>query len=125
MEIVLGAEAAEFANCKIVSIINLLPGQTAAAFRLRAADMRVTAVDLTDGIRVDRATQKGSIYDVISVVTKAPSAYAVRILSRIQKHYPENMTKCHKLRINGKGIERQNTLCGSAFGDRGISGTRV
>lgn len=31
----------------------------------------ITAVNLTDGIRVDQATQKGSIYDVISVVTKA------------------------------------------------------
>ncbi len=67
--------------------------------------MSITAVNLTDGIRVDRATQKGSIYDVISVVTKATSAYAVRILSRIQKQYPESMTKCHKLRINGKGRE--------------------
>ncbi len=67
--------------------------------------MSITAVNLTDGIRVDLATQKGSIYDVISVVTKATSVYAVRILSRIQKQYPENMTKCHKLRINGKGRE--------------------
>ena len=31
--------------------------------------MSITAVNLTDGIRVDQATQKGSIYDVISVVT--------------------------------------------------------
>ena len=67
--------------------------------------MSITAVNLTDGIRIDQATQKGSIYDVISVVTKATSAYAVRILSRIQKQYPENVTKCHKLRINGKGRE--------------------
>ena len=67
--------------------------------------MSIIAANLTDGIRVDRATQKGSIYDVISVVTKATSAYAVRILSRIQYHYPENMTKCHKLKINGKGRE--------------------
>ena len=67
--------------------------------------MSITAVNLTDGIRIDQATQKGAVYDVISVVTKASSAYAVRILSRIQKHYPENMTKCHKLKINGKGRE--------------------
>ena len=39
--------------------------------------MSITAANLSDGIRVDRATQKGSIYDVISVVTKATSAYAV------------------------------------------------
>ncbi|KAL3144433.1 hypothetical protein ABBQ32_004178 [Trebouxia sp. C0010 RCD-2024] len=67
--------------------------------------MSLTAANLTDGIRVDQATQKGSVYDVISVVTKACSAYAVRVLSRIQKQHPENMTKCHKLRINGKGRE--------------------
>lgn len=60
---------------------------------------------LTDGIRVDQATQKGSVYDVIQHVSNATSAYSVRILSRIHKHHPENMTKCHKLKINGKGRE--------------------
>ena len=65
--------------------------------------MSITAANLTDGIRVDQATQKGSVYDVIRVVTKANSAYAVRILSRIHKQYPENMTQCHILKINGKG----------------------
>ena len=67
--------------------------------------MSITAANLTDGIRVDQATQKGSVYDVIKVVTKATSAYAVRILSRIHMQHPENMTQCHKLKINGKGRE--------------------
>ena len=35
-------------------------------------------MSITVGIRVDQATQKGSAYDVIKVVTKATSAYAVR-----------------------------------------------
>ena len=67
--------------------------------------MSITAANLTDGIRVDQTTQKGSVYDVIKVVTKATSAYAVRILSRIHMQHPENMTQCHKLKINGKGRE--------------------
>ena len=67
--------------------------------------MSIAPTNLTDGIRVDQATQKGSVYDVIIVVTRATSAYAVRVLSRINKQYPEFMTKCHKLRINGKGKE--------------------
>ena len=65
--------------------------------------MSITAANLTDGIRVDQATQKGSVYDVISMITKATSAYAVRVLSRIHKQYPEMLAKCHWLRINGKG----------------------
>ena len=65
--------------------------------------MSITAANLTDGIRVDQATQKGSVYDVIQLVTKATPSYAVRILSRTQRDHPEFMTKCHKLKINNKG----------------------
>ncbi|DBA76928.1 TPA: hypothetical protein ACH3X1_009524 [Trebouxia sp. C0004] len=36
--------------------------------------MSITAANLADGIRVDRITQKGSVYDVISVVTRATFA---------------------------------------------------
>ncbi|KAL0036851.1 hypothetical protein WJX77_002274 [Trebouxia sp. C0004] len=46
--------------------------------------MSITAANLADGIRVDQVTQKGSVYDVISVVTKATSAYAVA-----QQHFQE------------------------------------
>lgn len=67
--------------------------------------MSITAANLTDGIRVDQATQKGSVYDVISVVTRKRGASIVQMFSRIKTHYPENITKCDKLRINGKGRE--------------------
>ena len=43
-------------------------------YRLSAVKQRskmsVTAANLTDGIRVDKATQKGSVYDVIRFVTR-------------------------------------------------------
>ena len=67
--------------------------------------MSMSAVNLANVIKVDLATQKGSVYDVISIVTKAIPAYAIRILLRIQNQYPEDMTTCQKLRINDKGRE--------------------
>ena len=44
--------------------------------------MSIIAANL-NVIRVDHDTQKGSVYDVITLVKKATAAYAVRILSRI------------------------------------------
>ena len=67
--------------------------------------MSITAANLTDGIRVDQGTQKGSVYDVTRVVTGNDHRYCARIFSRIQKQYPELLTKCPPLRINGKGRE--------------------
>ena len=40
--------------------------------------MSITAANLTDGIRVDQATQKGSVYDVIQVVTGGKPTYSAR-----------------------------------------------
>ena len=71
----------------------------------QVAVMTITVAHLIDGIRVDQATQKGSVHDVICMVTGASPSYFVRVLSRIEKAGHENMTKCHKLRINGKGRE--------------------
>ena len=65
--------------------------------------MSITAVNLTDGIRVDRATQKGSIYDVISVVTQKDNTHVTQTLARITRNNPELNPKCVKLRIKGKG----------------------
>ncbi len=65
--------------------------------------MSVTAANLTDGIRVDQATQKGSVYDVIHLVCNKPSNYASQILARVEKTHPEFTPKCPPLRINGKG----------------------
>ena len=63
--------------------------------------MSITAANLTDGIRVDQATQKGSVYDVIQAVTRANATYSTRILARI--YDPTITSKVAKLRINGKG----------------------
>ena len=69
----------------------------------QSVKMSVAAVNLTDGIMVDQATQKGSVYDVIHVVTDGNPAYSARVLSRIQTQNPELHPKWVKLRINGKG----------------------
>ena len=66
--------------------------------------MSITAVNLTDGIRVDRATQKGSVYDVIHLLCKKPGNYASQTFSRLEKAYPDLTPKSHKLKINGKGM---------------------
>ncbi len=67
--------------------------------------MSIAAANLTDGIRVDQATQKGSVYDVIRLVTKKKGGDTIQTFSRIQKRHTEFITKCDKLRINGKGRE--------------------
>ena len=67
--------------------------------------MSITAANLTDGIRVDRATQKGSVYDVISMVTQRDNTHVTQALARITKSNAEFNPKCVKLRINGKGRE--------------------
>lgn len=51
--------------------------------------MSITAVNLTDGIRVDRATQKRSVYDVIQQVTQGDPRYSARVLARLVEFHPE------------------------------------
>lgn len=53
-----------------------------------------------DALRVDQATHKGSVYDVISVVTRKRGASIVQMFSRIKTHYPENITKLCQLRTS-------------------------
>ena len=67
--------------------------------------MSVTTANLIDGIRVDQATQKGSVYDVITVVIGGKAAYSARVLARLQDNNPELHPKWMQLRINGKGRE--------------------
>ena len=51
--------------------------------------MSITAANLTDGIRVDQATQKGFVYDVIHLVCNKPGNYASQVLARVEKTHPE------------------------------------
>ena len=67
--------------------------------------MSVTVANLTDGIRVDQATQKISVYDVTRVVMGNDHRCCARIFLRIHKPHPELSTKCPPLRMNGKGRE--------------------
>jgi hypothetical protein len=66
-------------------------------------EMSVTAANLIDDIRVDKATQKGSVYDVIHIVSGKQENYASQAFARIKKTNPEITPKCVRLKINGKG----------------------
>jgi len=68
-----------------------------------SAKMTITAANLTNGIRVDQATQKGSVYDVVSVVTHKDNTHVTQTFSRITNNHPELNPKCVKLKINNKG----------------------
>jgi hypothetical protein len=50
--------------------------------------------------RVDDDTQKGSVIDVICLVTNQQAKHACQTFSRLEKHITTN---CGNLRINGKG----------------------
>ncbi len=65
--------------------------------------MSITAANLTNGIRVDQATQKGSVYDVVSVVTHKDNTHVTQTFSCITNNHPELNTKWVKLKINNKG----------------------
>ena len=65
--------------------------------------MSITAANLTDGIRVDQATQKGSVYDVVSVVTHKDNTHVTQTFSCITNNHHELNTKWVKLKINNKG----------------------
>ena len=47
--------------------------------------MSITAVNLTDGIRMDEVTQKGSVNDVIALITGKKGRCATQVLSRIKE----------------------------------------
>ena len=69
--------------------------------------MSITVANLTAGIRVDQATQKGSVYDVhvIQLVTQGNPTYSARVLVRLGEHHPNLHPKWVKLGANGKGRE--------------------
>ncbi len=67
--------------------------------------MSLSAVNLTKGIRVDQATQKGSVNDVIALVTGKKGSYATQVFSRIKEQYTKLIPRCDRLKINGKGNE--------------------
>lgn len=67
--------------------------------------MSITAVNLADGIRVDQATQKGSINDVVALVTGKKGSYAIQVFSRIKGQNNGLIPKCDRLKINDMGNE--------------------
>jgi len=66
-------------------------------------EMSVTAANLIDDIRVDKATQKGSVHDVIQLVSKRTSKHITQSFARLVAQHPEIRPKCVRLKINGKG----------------------
>ena len=65
--------------------------------------MSLQLANLTDGIRVDQATQKGSVYDVIQLVLSCTSRNTFQTFNRLLSQFPQLHAGCMKLRINGKG----------------------
>lgn len=68
-------------------------------FPLSAAD------EVVSNIRVDRVTQKGSVYDVVMAVSGCPQAWVTRTYTRVCRQYPESSSteKVQWIRINGCG----------------------
>ena len=62
--------------------------------------MSITAVNLTDGFRVDRATQRGSVIDVKALVTGKKGGYVTQVFWRFKGQYSKLINS-----INGKGRE--------------------
>ena len=60
---------------------------------------------LQSKVKVDAATNKGSIIGVLKVLTGQNSSNSSNIFSRISAAHPELGTRCTQLRINGKGRE--------------------
>ena len=67
--------------------------------------MSVTATGLTNGIKVDQATQKGSVYDVIHLICQKPGNHASQTFLQLEKVYPELTPKWCRVTINNKGRE--------------------
>ena len=65
--------------------------------------MSLQAINLTQGIRVDQATQKGSVYDVIQAVLYGNVRNSAQTFARLITQHPSISPRCYKLRINGKG----------------------
>lgn len=60
--------------------------------------------NITHNIRVDAATKKGSVIDVIRIVCpEIPSNQASTSLTRLASEYPHLASSCCQLRIGGKG----------------------
>ena len=67
--------------------------------------MSITAASLTDGIKVDQVTQKGSVNDVIALVLSTKTRNAWQTMRRLAIDNPDLHARCMQLRINGKGRE--------------------
>ena len=68
--------------------------------------MSITAVNLTDGIRVDQATHKGSVNDVIALVTGKKGSYVTQVFSRIRS----NTSNLYQNVINSESMARAGKL---------------
>ena len=60
---------------------------------------------LQSKVRVDTATNKGSVIGLLKVLTDRPSRNCSVVFQRIQASFPELATNCCLLKINGKGKE--------------------
>ena len=66
--------------------------------------MSITAANLTDGTRVDQITQKGSIIDVIAVITrKKGHSGTARLSNKKYSHFSE--LKGQKMQLKAKDVQ--------------------
>lgn len=59
--------------------------------------------DILRRIRYDPLTKKGSVLDVIQLITGSSQKYASLSLQRLQEQFPEVSTKCGNLKFAGPG----------------------
>lgn len=62
-----------------------------------------SAVDMTTlrHMRIDTATNRGSVMDVVSALTGKPSNKCSTAFARLLEGYPELAPRCGRLKING------------------------
>ena len=71
----------------------------------RATRLAMDSIDalLKSKVKVDTATNKGSVIGLLNTLTGQNSQNSWNVLQRVYKAYPELSTQCRQLRINGVG----------------------
>ena len=56
-------------------------------------------------VRRDPPSNMASVRDVVRIITGQPNTQLGKTVERLCEAFPEMMSRCHQLRINGKGKE--------------------
>jgi hypothetical protein len=63
----------------------------------------MTPLDIIHHIRWDGQSKKGSVYDVIELVTGCPQKGLYEYWNRVKDQHPEVPTRCGNLKFSGRG----------------------